>query len=147
MQLCVGELTWEIHTGVITLEVYAEDVELPKIFGSGPSDLRKFSLGLYLLAAQYIPETYTLFSPQTARNTYARRWTSFSTRLKNYRVQKFYTSNEWGLFLVFDPSHMGFQFWILERNTMPPFVEFSFPSLVLAKKICTNSLGSHPATT
>lgn len=73
------ELTRDIYTGVITLEAYAdsEDVELPKIFGNRPSDLRKFSLGsswnlgLYSLAAQYIPETYAPFSPRIARNTYA----------------------------------------------------------------------------
>ena len=41
------ELTRDVDTGIITFEVYAEDVELPRMFGGGPSDLRKFSLWDY----------------------------------------------------------------------------------------------------
>ena len=148
------ELTRNVDTGIITFEAYAEDVELPRMFGGGPSDLRKFSLWDYTcwphntfpklthlslheqVATPTLEEFFDMLdeSPCLEVLHLERAGPEIPHRtsiLPKRRVALPHLRE--ARFLVFDPNPMNFQLRILECITMPSFIEILF-SLPLSDK-------------
>ncbi|KIM35585.1 hypothetical protein M413DRAFT_32437 [Hebeloma cylindrosporum] len=145
------ELPRDPLTGFITSEAWAEDVELPRMFGGGPSKyLRRFSLWNYTCWPENMFPTLTHLSlhEQLATPTLDEFLDTLeqspclevlhleragpeiphrTSVLPNRQVVLPHLRE--ARFLVFDPNPMNFQPRILECITTPPFVKvlFSLP--------------------
>jgi hypothetical protein len=149
------ELVRDIDTGVITFEAYADDVELPRMFGGGPSDLRRFSLWHYTcwphntfpklthlslheqLATPTLDEFLDILeeSPRLEVLHLERAGPEIPHRasiLPKWRIAL--PNLREARFLIFEPKPMTFQPRILECITTPPFVEILFFSLPQSDK-------------
>jgi len=136
----------DIHTGAL-LEAGPEDIELPRLFGGGPSNLRKLSLWCYTSwPCNTFPRLTHLSLHDRGTTTTLDQFLDILEVLPGLEIlhleragpvippgtviltqRRIQLPNlREARFLVFEPDPMNIQYRILECVTMPPFIEILF---------------------